>query len=221
MFYAMIMLLTACTALQAASLEFTKNFYMYVMPDKMSSQLIIKGSHHSDEILKTNLERVVKAMQKRQNVCSGGGYRIYPLYDYKKTPAVLTGYQGRIQFSCEFQSAEEFAKGLSTIKEQMNPSLLQLEQTPITWNISLPQRESTIEELHQQAITYALSYRTKLNRLLGQCQLTKIDLNPQTPSIYPRHAKMMAMEAQQDMTTAPIPTTETVSLTAALSYECR
>lgn len=216
-----IILPTLFVALHATQIEFNKNFYLDIMPDKMNSQLIVKGFHHSDQILKTHLEKVVKTMQKRQNVCTGGGYRIYPVYDYKQQPATLTGYQGRIQFNCEFQAADELDRGLSAIKEQMAPSILQLEQTPITWNISLVQRESATEQLRQQAIAYALSYRSELNRLLGRCQLTNIDFNPDASTPYPKHSRMMVVEAKQDTTTAPVPTAETVSLTASFTYECR
>ena len=196
-----------------------------LIPDRLRGELSFEEEHKNSNVIKEHLNALVaevKRFDSKNELCQGGGYRLYPSYDYKDNKQIFMGYKGSLFFSCELSSVEQYNTLVERLEKVKAPSVI-THQGSLAWVVSdgvqnanrLALRSSLLKVANEQALSFS--------KETHQTCVVKEVVFENTTSSHPilmRAAAPMAKSFSSVPTQAPLAHHETLVLGATVRYVC-
>lgn len=193
-------------------------------PDVLRSTLGFEEHSLKSDSIKTHLNTIVaevKNFDSKSKMCSGGGYSLYPSYNYKEGKQEFNGYSAHLNFSCEFNSIDQF-NALNQRIDKVIASSTKRSQGGLTWGVSDKLQDETKQTLRAAMINKTRQQASLFSKeTTMQCSVISIDFGSYPrPPIAMRNAAMMDVAASAP-TESPLMNDEESIVSATVSYNCQ
>ncbi|MCW8955076.1 MAG: SIMPL domain-containing protein [Sulfurimonas sp.] len=198
----------------------SSEFVKKVEPTKMSTSITAMV----EDTNKLKIQKIFKKAIKNtasEGICANGSYRISPMYEYKKSKRIFSGYQGSIIFTCDFTDSKKLDNVIDNLERAtVEKDKLKLTINPISWIVEKQALKQVNKELELEALNYAKSYKSFLSDVYEvTCKIKEVLLNPLNSPQYPIALRSMMRESGSQ-TTQPIKSEHTIKYSASYKFEC-
>jgi uncharacterized protein YggE len=189
--------------------------------DVLQGNLSFEEQSKNSHTIKEHLNAIVAEVKKfdpKGEFCQGGGYHLFPRYNYKDQKQEFIGYSGNLNFGCEFKTIEEYNALLAKIDKVSVPSVRKSEGA-LSWGVSEKTHKAVKQSLRLELLRTAKAQSEAFSKETGwECSVESVNFGGVAQ---PRPMMMKAvMMADSAPTESPIRRDEASTLDATVSYIC-
>lgn len=203
------------------SITTTEQVSQLLTPDVFQGLLGFDEQSKNINSIKTDFNAIIDEVKKfdpAMQYCNGGGYNISPVYNSKSQKNEFLGYNGHLQFNCEFNRVEQYNALNENIKKIIS-NHVRIAQGALLWNVSSKTEASVEQELQlvllKKAKTQAESFSKET---LLECEVSTVKFNDDAqakPAAKKMKTKIKDIPAQN-----PIQSNKESVLSATVLYKC-
>lgn len=191
-------LLVLPVALFSFEVNFNKEFTKELMPDILSTDLMIKIESDNEEQISQRLTKFNEFIKDDRKVEKKlGNYTVRPNYKYSSnnTPKII-GYVGELRYkvsSDDAKAVNSFITSVNKLKDSRDTSIL---VSHLSWKVKDTTYNVALDILRLEAITWAETYARNLSEdLQKKCEVKKVNIGGQNRPVF---AKALNAEVAMD-----------------------
>jgi uncharacterized protein YggE len=211
-------------SLVAFEVNFNKEFSKELMPDTLSTDLIVRIDSDNEKDISNRLAFFNEKIKLNKEVEKKlGNYTIRPNYKYSSnnTPKI-TGYIGELRYkinSVKAKSINQFISSVNELKESRDTSIT---VSGLSWKVKNSTYNVALDILRLEAINWAQTYAKNLSEdLHKKCTVKHVNINTYNR---PRYARTeMAYDSMAKNASVPVPQAnhQKISINPNYKLECK
>lgn len=203
------------------SITTTEQVSQLLTPDVFQGLLGFDEQSKNINSIKTDFNAIIDEVKKfdpATQYCNGGGYNISPVYNSKSQKNEFLGYNGHLQFNCEFNTIEQYNALNENIKKIIS-NRVRIAQGALLWNVSSKTEASVEQELQLALLKKAKTQAESFSKeTLLECEVSTVKFNDDA-QVKPA-AKKMKTKIKDIPAQNPIQSNKESVLSATVLYKC-